>query len=77
MEFKDVRPELREIQNENGVMVDKEEDICNILGKYFSSVHTERWVGELPEMNELFETELKNIIITRENVKERLEKTKC
>ena len=69
-----VRPELREIQNENGVMVDKEEDICNILGQYFSSVHTDKWVGEFPVMNEQFETELKNIIITRENVKERLEK---
>ena len=69
-----VRPELREIQNENGVMVDKEEDICNILGQYFSSVHTSKWVGEFPEMNERFETELKNIGITRENVKERLEK---
>ena len=69
-----VRPELREIQNENGVMVDKEEDVCNILGQYFSSVHTARWVGELPEMSEQFETELSNIRITQQTVRERLVK---
>ena len=69
-----VRPELREIQNENGNMVDREEDICNILGNYFSSVHTERWVGELPDMSEQYESELRNIIITQENVRERLVK---
>ena len=54
-----VRPELREIQNENGNMVDREEDICNILGNYFSSVHTERWVGEFPDMNEQYDQSLK------------------
>ena len=69
-----VRPELTEIQNENGQLVDKEEEICNILGKYFSSVHTNRWDGELPDMIEQFETEMSNIQITREKVKERLEK---
>ncbi len=69
-----VRPELRVFQNENGEMVDKEEDVCNILGQYFSSVHTARWVGELPEMNEQFETELGNIRINQQTVRERLEK---
>ena len=71
-----VRPELREIQDENGEMVDKEDKICNILGQYFSSVHTARWDGELPDMNEHFETELRSISITQEIVKDRLEKLK-
>ena len=69
-----VRPELREIQKENGEMVDREDEICNILGQYFSSVHTAKWNGELPDMNEQFETELGNIRISREIVKDRLEK---
>ena len=55
-------------------MVDREEDICNILGQYFSLIHTPRWVGELPDMNEQYETEHKNIIITQENVRKRLDK---
>ena len=50
-------------------MLDREEDICNILGQYFSSIHTHRWVGELPDMNEQYETDHRNIIITRENIR--------
>ena len=46
-----VRPELREIQNENGEMVDREEEISNILGQYFSSVHTMRLDGDSKLIN--------------------------
>mgnify|MGYP006124743153 CR=1 FL=1 len=35
-----VRPEITELQNENGELIDTDEGITNIMVKYFSSVHT-------------------------------------
>ena len=35
-----VRPEISEMQNELGDLVDNDKDICNILAKYFNSVYT-------------------------------------
>ena len=69
-----VRPEITEIQNDMGNLVDKEDEICNIFGKYFSSVHTEKWNGNLPNMEEHFDNELGDIKISQETVKGRLEK---
>ena len=35
-----VRPEITEIQNENGELIDSKEGICEILGRHFSSEHS-------------------------------------
>ena len=69
-----VRPEISELQKENGDLVDKDNEICDTLGEYFSSVFSEPHIGQLPDMNELFENVIGNINITREDIQKRLEK---
>ena len=69
-----VRPEISEMQNELGELVDNDIDICNILGKYFNSVYSPQSTGEMPDMEIMCENEIKEIVITREEVKTRLEK---
>ena len=69
-----VRPEISEMQREDGGTVDKDNEICDTLGEYFSSVFTQVHVGQLPDMNEMFEIEIGNITITREDIQRRLEK---
>ena len=43
-----VRPEITEVQNENGKLIDNTEGITNIMVKYFSSVHTAVSNDEMP-----------------------------
>ena len=69
-----VRPEISEIQKENGETVDKDSDICDTLGEYFSSVFSKTHTGQLPDMNEMFESEIGSIEVSQENIKKRLEK---
>ena len=47
-----VRLEITEIQKENGELANKSEDICNIFGGYFSSVHTAHSDSEMPDMDD-------------------------
>merc|ERR1712055_60947 len=49
-----VRPEITEIQNENGTLVDNVEEITNIMGKYINSVHTPISSDTLPNMDEAY-----------------------
>ncbi|CAL4200284.1 unnamed protein product, partial [Meganyctiphanes norvegica] len=69
-----VRPEITEIQNENGTIVDVDKLICDIFGKYFSSVHTAASSDNMPDMMDMFDTEISSIEITQEEVQARLEK---
>ena len=71
-----VRPEITEMQNENGVLVDSDKDIANVMVKYFTSVYAVPSNEDMPDMNENYETEIGNIVISREDVQERLEKSK-
>ena len=67
-----VRPEITEIKNEMGTLVDKDKDIANAINKYFSSVHTPQSDEEMPEMTARYIEEIGNIHVTREEVMERL-----
>ena len=69
-----VRPEIHEMKNENGVLVDTDQDIANVMVKYFNSVYTNPSNDAMPDMNDKFETEISNIEISREDVQKRLEK---
>ena len=69
-----VRPEITELINENGILVDNEKEITNIMGKYFNSVHTPVSSEAMPNMEEMYEREINNIIILRKDVQIRLEK---
>ena len=69
-----VRPEISEMQNELGVLVDNDKEICNILAKYFNSVYTPESDDEMPEMDEMYRTEIRDIIISRIDIQTRLEK---
>ena len=71
-----VRPEITEMQNENGVLVDTDKDIANVMVKYFTSVYSVPGNEDMPDMNESFEAEISNIVISREDVQGRLEKLK-
>ena len=69
-----VRPEISEMQNELGELVDNDMDICSILGKYFNSVYNPQSTEEMPDMETMCENEIRDINITREEVRMRLEK---
>ncbi|CAL4181599.1 unnamed protein product, partial [Meganyctiphanes norvegica] len=69
-----VRPEITEMRKENGELVDNDKDICSVIVRYFNSVHTPVSTEAMPEMNNMYETEIRNIIITQEEVQTRLEK---
>ena len=57
-----VRPEISEMQNELGELVDNDKDICNILAKYFNSVYTPMSNEEMPEMEDMYLKEIKTIV---------------
>ena len=71
-----VRPEITEIQNENGKLIDTDKGISNLMVNYFNSVHKPVSNEEMPEMNAMFETEISNMEISREEIQEKLEKLK-
>ena len=71
-----VRPEITEMQNENGILVDKVEDLCDTVGGYFNTVYIPRCNDTMPDMSAMYETEIGNIVVTREDVKSILEKLK-
>ena len=69
-----VRPEITELQNELGQLIDNDKEICNILGRYFNSVYTARSNETMPDMENSFEQEIRDIEISQEDVQSRLEK---
>ena len=69
-----VRPDINSMQNENGELTDNDKEICNILAKYFNSVYTPISNDNMPDMNNMYEREIGNLIINRDDIKTRLEK---
>ena len=69
-----VRPEISEMQNELGELVDNDIAICSILGKYFNSVYSPQSTDEMPDMENMSESEIREIVITREEIQTGLEK---
>ena len=69
-----VRPEISQMQNELGDLVDNDKDICSILGKYFNSVYIPQSNDEMPDMEILCDKQIREMEITREDIKTRLEK---
>ena len=69
-----VRPEMSEMQNETGNLVDNDGEICNILGRYFKSVFSARSNEQMPDMESVYDSEIKNVEITRKDIQTRLEK---
>ena len=53
-----VRPEITEMQNENGVLADEDRDIVSIMGNYFNSVYSELIHRDIPDMNDMYETKI-------------------
>ena len=69
-----VRPEITQMQNENGGLVDKDGDIVSIMGRYFSSVYSQPSREAMPEMNEMYTSEIQELKVSRQEVQSRLEK---
>ena len=68
-----VRPEISEMQNELGELVDNDKDIADILAKYFNSVYTPESEEEMPELDDMYRTEIQGIEVTQQRVKAKLE----
>ena len=69
-----VRPEISALINENGVLIHDEKEMANVCNCYFHSVlnrPTEE--EEMPEMEELCDENIRDIDITTEMVKKKLE----
>ena len=69
-----VRPEITEMQNENGILMDADKEITDIMGRYFNSVYTVPSNEAMPNMEDMYNTEINSIPISREDVQRRLEK---
>ena len=69
-----VRPEITSMQNDIGELVDNDKEICNILARYFNSVYTPVRNDEMPEMNNMYEREISDLEINRNDIQTRLEK---
>ena len=69
-----VRPEISEMQKENGEIVDIDNEICDTLGEYFSSVFSQPHTGQLPDINEMFNSTIGSINVTEVDIQKRLEK---
>ena len=69
-----VRPEISQMQNDLGHLVDNDKDICSILGKYFNSVYIPQSNDEMPDMEILCDNQIREMKITREEIKTGLEK---
>ena len=69
-----VRPEISQMQNELGHLVDNDKDICSILGKYFNSVYIPQCNDEMPDMEILCNNQIREMVITRDDIRTRLEK---
>ena len=71
-----VRPELTEIQNANGELIDNDKEICDIMGEYFSSVRAPRYNDKMLFMENMFSSEIGEIETNRENIQGRLQNLK-
>ena len=69
-----VRPEISQMRNELGELVDNDKDMCNILGKFFNSVYSPQTNDEMPDMETLCNIEIGDIVITKDEIMERLVK---
>ena len=63
-----VRPEITQMQNENGGLVDKDGDIVSIMGRYFSSVYSQPSHEAMPETNEMYTSEIQDSKLSRQEV---------
>ena len=60
-----IRPEITAMKNKQGVLVEEDKEMTNIIGDYFKDVFTEVPTGEMPEMNRQCEKEIEEIQICR------------
>ena len=62
------------MKNKQGVLVEEDKEMTNIIGDYFKDVFTEVPTGEMPEMNRQCEKEIEEIQICRGTLQNFLEK---
>ena len=69
-----VRPEISALMNENGELIHDEKEMANVCNCYFHSVlNRPSDDGEMPEMEDLCDENIRDIEITTEMVKRKLE----
>ena len=72
-----VRPEISEMQNELGELVDNDMDICSILGKYFNSVYNSQSTEETLCENEIRESPSQPGVTTSRQTQNSAERICC
>ena len=69
-----VRPEITAMKNKQGVLVEEDKEMTNIIGGYFKEVFSEETTGEMPEMDNQCENQIRDIEISRVTIQKILEK---
>lgn len=69
-----VRPEITQIKMDDGSFAESDKEISDAIVKYFSSVHLPYYTGPLPEMQQMTQNQIGEIVITPEVVEEKLMK---
>ena len=67
-----MRPKITALRKSDNTIVEEDKDIVEVQVDYFSTVYTEYRGEQMPEMQNMTETELTNIEITTEMVEEKL-----
>ena len=62
------------MKNTFGELVDNDTDTSNIPAKYFNSVYTPVNEEEMPELDDMYRTEIQSMEVTRQGVQAKLEK---
>ena len=69
-----VRPEITAIKGDDGQLKENDADICEAIAKYFNTVYLPQSNEEMPDMQNMTEAIISSVNITRDMVKDKLEK---
>ena len=69
-----VRPEITAMKNEQGVLVEDNKEMTDVIGRYFKEVFTEETTEEMPEMDFQCPNQIGEIQICRTTIQKLLEK---
>ena len=69
-----VRPEITAMKNKQGILVEDDKEMTNVIGGYFKEVFSEETTGEMPAMNNQCVNQIGEVRICRSELQKILEK---
>ena len=69
-----VRPEITAIKNKQGILVEEDKEMTNVIGSYFKEVFAEETIEQMPEMDIQCENQIGEVRICRMALQKILEK---